>query len=63
MENHELRITWPDGSARTYIYPSLAEALHHAIGIASTEHVTRIEVWAITNRREFAYTPVRTNEP
>ena len=63
MENHELRITWPDGNARTYLYATLAEALHHAIGIASTEQVKRIEVWHVWNKMEFGYSPARTNEP
>ena len=57
MENHELRITWPDDTHRTYLYATLAEALHQAIGIASTEQVKRIEVWHVSNKMEFGYTP------
>jgi len=57
LENYELTITWTDGNNRTYMYPSLAEALNHAVEVASHEVVTRIEVWFSKRVLQFGYSP------
>jgi hypothetical protein len=59
VENHELRATYQDGTARTYSYASLPEALTHACQVAALDDIAEVSVWTVSEKRVFAYIPAQ----